>query len=113
MDKHEQEQKIETLRSDGQKFCNSRSGVDWQKEGLADWMLAESRKGITKHSELRHVLSLSQLELRRSREVYPAQGFPEKNIYSGLYRRAYNPQTRGTHSSKATPNLDENPADYE
>lgn len=95
------------LREEGQSFVNKTSGEDIYLESVADNILARGRRGTTKHSELRDYLSKSQLALRQSREVYPSQGFPEENIYKGLYRRAYNPTSRGTHSSNSVPGFDE------
>jgi hypothetical protein len=68
-----------------------KSGVDWELEALADQLLSESRKGVTKVSEKRDFLTTDQLERRRSREVYNQKGVPEPHLYSGLYRRCWNP----------------------
>jgi hypothetical protein len=54
--------------------------------------LADSRRGVTKLSEKKDILTNEQLNLRRSREVYNHVGTPEPHIVSGLYRRAYNPR---------------------
>ena len=97
---------LDSLVTADRRTCPTRSGVDKHIEGLADYMLAKERRGVTKHSEMKDYFSIGQMDLRRSREVYPTQGFPEANLFSGLYRRAYNPKTRGSTSSKATPNLE-------
>lgn len=112
MDKYERDDRVEELHKEDQKLCNVVSGFDWNLEEIADHILAKGRRGVFKHSELRDHLSNSQLDLRRSREVYPTQGFPEKNIFNGMYKRAYNPLTRGTRTSKATPNLESEPTDH-
>lgn len=96
-------ERIEELREQDNKLQRQTSGTNWELEGLADKILAEGRANVTKHSELRDYLSPSQLNLRWSREVYANQGFPEQHYYSGMYGRAYNPNTRGQTSSKATP----------
>jgi hypothetical protein len=105
----ERDERVEGLRNDGKRLTRTKSGDDWELEELAAHLLAKSRKGVTSHSDLRDFLTQSQLDLRRSREVMPTQGFPEAHLFSGLYRRAYNPLTRGPHSSNATPNLDGEP----
>jgi hypothetical protein len=69
-----------------------RCGVDWDLEEQADRILADSRRGVTKLSEKKDILTNEQLNLRRSREVYNHVGTPEPHIVSGLYRRAYNPR---------------------
>jgi len=97
---------IQALADSGRSFVRTKSGDDWEMEILTDFMLVQSRKGVTSHSELRDFLSISQLDLRRSREVVPTSGFPEAHLFSGLYRRAYNPNSRGSRTSSAPPNLD-------
>lgn len=113
MDRYEKETRIEELREEDGHLCNIMSGMDWSLEMLADQILADGRRGVVKHSELRDYLSASQLDLRRSREVYPTSGSPERHLFSGLYGRAYNPLTRGERSSKATPNLEGDVLDHE
>jgi len=103
-DNDEEEQ---LLRDSPDRLSRQGSGDDIELESIADSILAKGRRGTTKHSELRDYLSRSQLDLRRSREVYPEQGYPEENIYSGLYKRAYNPTSRGEHSSNSTPGFEE------
>lgn len=68
-----------------------RRGIDWQLEDEANRILAEGRRGITKHSMKKDYLSPSQLSRRKNREVMPTQGFPEKHIVSGMAKRAYAP----------------------
>lgn len=60
----------------------------------SDRILAEARKGITAHSEKKDYLSPSQLEWRRSREVYPNSGIPDRAFFSGVFSRAYNPMMK-------------------
>ncbi len=72
----------------------TKRGVSWNEENEANRILAEGRKGVTKHSLKKDYLSPSQIERRKSREVYPVQGFPEKAIVSGLFKRTYNPRKR-------------------
>ncbi len=66
-------------------------GVDWELEAQADVLLRASREGLTKVSDKQDFLTTDQLERRRCREVLVAQGFPESHLYSGIYRRAWNP----------------------
>jgi hypothetical protein len=93
------------LRASGEKLARRSSGEDLELEAVADAILAKSRRGITKHSELRDYLSKSQLDMRYSREVYPESGHPEEGIISGIYKRAYNPLSRGSKSSSAAPSF--------
>jgi len=74
-------------------------GVDWELEAVADQLLIESRKGVTRVSEKRDFLTEDQLARRRLREVYNHHGIPDPHRFSGLYRRAYNPEA-GTRPSK-------------
>lgn len=71
----------------GKLYC----GIHPSLEEQANALLSESRKGITNHSEKQDFLSEEQLIMRYGREVYNENGFPDKSIISGLYRRAYNP----------------------
>lgn len=66
-------------------------GIHHSLEEQANQILAESRRGITNHSEKQDYLSEEQLQMRLSREVYNENGVPDKSIVSGLYRRTYNP----------------------
>ncbi len=94
------------LRDSPDRLLKKTSGEHLEFEAVAAAILAEGRRGITAHSELRDYHSASQLAMRESREVHPQQGYPEKYIYQGIYHRAYNPLSRGTHSSNAIPSLD-------
>lgn len=67
------------------------SGINPPLEEEANRILAESRKGITNHSEKNDYLSDEQLLMRYTREVYNQNGFPDKSIVAGYYRRSYNP----------------------
>ena len=69
-----------------------RSGVDWEKEAQADYILARGRDGITKHSLKKNYLSPSQLERRKEKEVLLPSGTPDRDLRPGLFKRAYNPQ---------------------
>lgn len=104
--KDELAKKVENLKESDDVLCRTSSGVDLSLEEMANYLLATARRGTTRHSELRDYLSQSQLDLRASREIYPAQGFPESHLFSGLYRRVYNPNARGAHSSNSAPSLD-------
>lgn len=96
-------EEIAKLRNSDERMCRTKSGTDLTLEEMADVLLADSRRGIVKHSELRDWLSPSQLDLRWRREVYPKSGVPESHLFSGIYGRAYNPKSRGTTSSKMSP----------
>lgn len=69
----------------------AKSGVDFLLEEMANELLRKSRKGVTKLSEKKDFFTEEQLALRRNREVYSTVGSPDRNLMSGLYRRAYNP----------------------
>lgn len=64
-------------------------------EEWADSILATDRRerGITKHSEMRDILSVGQLRNRRSREHYVKSGAPDESLVSGIFKRVY-PYTR-------------------
>jgi hypothetical protein len=69
-----------------------RSGVDYRLEEDADRWLAESRRGVTSMSAKTDYLSKEQLALRQSKEVMNHHGVSDASLFSGMYRRAYNPQ---------------------
>lgn len=71
----------------GKIFC----GVNPALEEQANLLLAETRRGVTNHSEKQDFLLEDQLAMRLSREVYNENGVPDKSIISGLYKRVYNP----------------------
>lgn len=68
-----------------------RSGVDWSLEAQADELLRQSRMGTTRVSDKQDFLTQDQLRRRQSREVYNARGIPEHHLYTGLFRRSWNP----------------------
>jgi len=70
-----------------------RSGVNWHLEEDADRWLAESRRGVTSMSAKTDYLSKEQLALRQSKEVMNHHGVSDASLFSGMYRRAYNPLT--------------------
>lgn len=72
-----------------------KAGVDYELEEQADALLAQARRDLPKDDEDPYeVLSPGQLERRRSREIYNANGVPEPHLFSGIYRRADNPLIR-------------------
>lgn len=67
-------------------------GVDPYLEEQADRILAEDRKNQAAEGNSENdYLTEGQIESRRQREVYNKNGFPEGQLYNGLFRRAYNP----------------------
>lgn len=80
------------------------NGVNLELEEEADRILARGRVGVTKLSEKKDYLSQGQLDRRRWREVYCKNGIPDVHLYSGLFKRAYNPNTnerrRGNNTSE-------------
>ena len=68
-----------------------RIGIDFELEEAANALLREGRRGITALSAKRDYLTDEQLALRQSREVLNITGVADESLYSGLYRRAFNP----------------------
>lgn len=68
-----------------------KSGTDFQLEDDADKLLAEGRRGLTSIQDKTDYLSREQLALRRSKETYNMHGVPDASLYSGMYRRSFNP----------------------
>ena len=68
-----------------------RSGTDYKLEEEADRWLAESRRGVTSMSAKTDYLSREQLALRQSKEVMNHHGVSDASLFSGMYRRAFNP----------------------
>lgn len=77
---------------DGRSLVGRTSGVDWELEEEADRILADYRREHPIISEEEYlVLSKGQMDRRAQKEILNKQSFPEAHLYSGLYRRAYNP----------------------
>jgi hypothetical protein len=68
-----------------------RMGTDYKLEEEADRWLAESRRGVTSMSAKTDYLSKEQLALRQSKEVMNHHGVSDSALFSGMYRRAFNP----------------------
>lgn len=67
------------------------NGINYKIEADANEWLRKGREGVTKLSEKKDYLTEEQLSLRNDREVPNGHGFPEAHIFSGMYRRSYNP----------------------
>lgn len=79
-------------RFDGRTIPNRSCGTDWDLEEEADRILADYRREHPIISEEEYlVLSKGQMDRRAQKEILNKQSFPEAHLYSGLYRRAYNP----------------------
>lgn len=65
-------------------------GSNYQLEDEADRILAESRRGAPRTGKSDY-LSPEQLAFRRSKEIMNQNGVPDARLYSGMYRRVYNP----------------------
>ena len=76
------------------KGVRAKNGIDWNLEDQANRILADGRRGTTKHSEMTDYLSPSQLARRMNREVYPASGIPDPHLVSGLFKRSYIPERK-------------------
>ena len=68
-----------------------RSGEDYMAEKIAAEWLAKSRVGVTALSDKRDYFTQDQLTLRAQREVLTSVGVPDEHLYSGLFKRAFNP----------------------
>lgn len=79
-------------RFEGRTFPNRTYGMDWDLEEEADRILADYRRKNPIISEEEYlVLSKGQMERRSQKEILNKQSYPEAHLYSGIYRRAYNP----------------------
>lgn len=79
-------------RYEGRSLANKAYGIDWDLEEEADRILADYRRENPIISEEEYlVLSKGQMERRAQKEILNKQSYPEAHLYSGLYRRAYNP----------------------
>lgn len=80
---------------DGRAIPNKSCGTDWELEDEADRILADYRRAHPIISEEEYlVLSKGQMDRRAQKEILNKQSYPEAHLYSGLYRRAYNPNMR-------------------
>lgn len=78
---------------DGRKLLDKTCGTYWELEEEADRILADYRREHPIISEEEYlVLSKGQMDRRSQKEILNKQAYPEAHLYSGLYRRAYNPQ---------------------
>lgn len=71
-------------------------GPDWELEEKATGLLMKDRKargGIRRGVDLDEYSWLSpwQLKLREDREVHNSLGYPDPDLFSGMFCRAYNP----------------------
>lgn len=77
---------------EGRRILNRTSGTSWELEEEADRLLANYRREHPIISEEEYlVLSKGQMDRRSQKEILNKQSFPEAHLYSGLYKRAYNP----------------------
>lgn len=77
---------------EGRRLPGRTSGIDWDLEEEADRLLADYRRDHPIISEEEYlVLSKGQMDRRSQKEILNKQAFPEAHLFSGLYRRAYNP----------------------
>ena len=79
-------------RFEGRRILNRSCGTSWELEEEADRLLANYRREHPIISEEEYlVLSKGQMDRRSQKEILNKQSHPEAYLYSGLYRRAYNP----------------------
>lgn len=77
---------------EGRSLLNQSCGVAWELEEEADRILADYRREHPIISEEEYlVLSKGQMDRRSQKEILNKQSYPEAHLYSGLYKRAYNP----------------------
>lgn len=77
-----------------------------QLEYIANRILAEDRHGTTSHEDIKEsgILSLSQYERRRNREVYSEQGsLDEIKPAQGVFSRTHTRDIRGVRKSEEPP----------
>lgn len=67
------------------------SGIHYAVEDEADRILAAGRRAAEAPVK-NDYLSPEQLAFRKSREVMNINGIPDGRLFSGMYRRAYNPE---------------------
>lgn len=80
--------------------------IEEQYEYIATRMLAEDRHGTTSHQEIKEsgILSVSQYERRRNREVYSEQGSLDTiKPKAGVFSRTHVRDIRGVRSDGNTP----------
>jgi hypothetical protein len=83
-----------------------------QLEYIATRLLAEDRHGTTSHSDIKEtgILSVSQYERRRNREVYTEQGHMDEvstggrgGSKEGVFSRVHTRDLRGVHENVDAP----------
>lgn len=75
-----------------------RFGVHRPLEDEADRLIAESLKGVTKHSDKADILTPWKSDDRRKREVYASGGVPDRSVRQGMFHRAWNPKQQHLNS---------------
>lgn len=77
---------------EGRSILDRSYGTAWDLEEEADRLLANYRREHPIISEEEYlVLSKGQMDRRAQKEILNKQSYPEAHLYSGLYKRAYNP----------------------
>lgn len=84
------------------------SGPNFALEEEANRLLADDRRGVTKLSDKKDILTEEQLLLRKSKEVYNQNGVPDRSLMSGIFKREYNPTIgrRPTSGLKSSETMD-------
>lgn len=86
--------------------------LEEQYEYIATRILAEDRHGTTSHSEIKEtgILSVSQYERRRNREVYTEVGHMDEvttggrgGTKEGVFSRVHTRDLRGVHENAEQP----------
>ncbi len=73
-----------------------RNGVNFELELAADRMLADARKGTTRHAEIKEQGYFSAMQLyNRRRKEHPVGLAPDPSIISGQPSRVYVPDIDG------------------
>lgn len=68
------------------------SGTNYAVEDEADRLLAAGRRS-SESVDKTDYLSPEQLALRKSKEVLNHHGVPDGRLFTGMYRRAFNPES--------------------
>jgi hypothetical protein len=67
-----------------------RNGVSRPLEEYADWLIAESLRGVTSRSAKSDILTKWKEEDRQRREILTSTGFADPAVRRGMFRRTWN-----------------------
>jgi len=87
---------------DGAKRLPLKTGEDYSLEEQAALLLAQGRQGVTALADKRDYLTKDQLQLRAQREILNNNGVSDESLFSGLFRRAFNPLAHSRPTGRAS-----------